>query len=126
MHDLARLHDEYGDVVRIGPNDLTYIDHSLWKEIYGYTPGRPELVKDPRSHDGLGAVPAIVNANTEHHAYLRKLLSHGFSDKALREQEPVIQRFVDLLIRRLGEESLKGEKPLDIAAWFNVSPSMPS
>ncbi len=122
MHDLVKLHDEYGEVLRIGPNELTYINPSVWKEIYGYNSGRPELVKDPRTHDGMGTVPAIINANTEHHAYLRKLLSHGFSDKALREQEPVIQEFVDLLIRRLGEESSKGDKPLDMAIWFNVSP----
>jgi cytochrome P450 len=122
IFDVLKLHNEYGEVVRIAPDQLLYIDPSVWKDIYRHNHGRPELRKDPRTHDGQPA-GSLINAGTAHHAFLRKQLSPGFSDKALREQEPVIQRFVDLLIRKLGDASHGGQQAVDIAAWFNVSPS---
>jgi cytochrome P450 len=120
-HHLLELHNRYGEVVRVGPNDLTYINPEAWNDIYAHRSGRQELRKDPRVHDKMGDIPSIINANTEKHASLRKMLSPGFSDKALRDQEPVIQQYVDLLVRRLEEESMDGNKSMDIAAWFNVS-----
>lgn len=32
---IKRLHDEYGMVVRIAPNELSYIDPRAWGDIYG-------------------------------------------------------------------------------------------
>jgi cytochrome P450 len=41
------------------------------------------------------------------HGRQRRILSHAFSDKALREQEGVLQSYVDLLISRLRDISAK-------------------
>ena len=35
---------------------------------------------------------------------MRKLLSHGFTKRALKSQEPIIQSYVSLLIERLQEQ----------------------
>ena len=50
------------------------------------------------------------------HGRQRRLLSHAFSEKALRDQEPLIKTYVDLLMIRLHENS---DKPQDMVAWFN-------
>jgi len=50
------------------------------------------------------------------HARYRRLLSHAFSEKSLREQEPLIKHYIDLLISRL-HETCKNTQ--DMASWFN-------
>jgi cytochrome P450 len=45
----------------------------------------------------------------------RRLLAHAFSDKALREQEPLVQRYVDLLTLKLAEAG----KEIDVVRWLS-------
>ena len=53
------------------------------------------------------------------HSRYRRLLSHAFSDKALREQEPLIKKYVDLFISGLRENAKNGSQ--DIVSWFNFA-----
>jgi cytochrome P450 len=46
----------------------------------------------------------------------RRNFSPAFSDKALREQEPIMKKYFDLLIQRLHENWVK---PVDIVQWYN-------
>ncbi len=46
-----------------------------------------------------------VDANEKDHARFRRLLAHAFSEKALRDQEPILQTYVSLLISRMHELS---------------------
>lgn len=81
--------------------------------------GRCQLQKDPeiysRDPNGFHSILSVPS-DTEHGRY-RRLLSHGFSEKAIREQESVIQKYVDLLIQRLQKRA--GAGPQDMVAWFN-------
>ncbi|RYC65673.1 hypothetical protein CHU98_g552 [Xylaria longipes] len=118
--DLLRLHNQYGPVVRTAPNELSYINPIQWREIYGYKPtGQVEFPKDAKYHSGVKSDPIILNADRHYHGYIRKLLAHGFSEKSLRDQEPVLKEYVDTLIRRLHEECGNGEQVIDIASWYN-------
>ncbi|KAJ3564471.1 hypothetical protein NPX13_g7829 [Xylaria arbuscula] len=118
--ELLKLHERYGPVVRTGPNELSYINTSQWKEIYGFkSNGQTEFVKDPQYHAAIKPNTSILNSNAQYHGYLRKLLAHGFSEKSLREQESVLKSFIDTLFRRLNEESRNGEQPVDIQRWYN-------
>ncbi|KAI1121838.1 averantin oxidoreductase [Nemania abortiva] len=118
--DLQKLHNQYGPVVRTGPNELSYINPTQWKEIYGYKPrGEAEFVKDPDYHSGLAGDPIIFNADRDYHGYIRKLLAHGFSEKSLREQEPILREYIDTMLHRLHTECQDGERPVDIASWYN-------
>jgi cytochrome P450 len=45
-------------------------------------------------------------------------LNPGFSEKAVREQEPILMGYVDLLIQRLHENS---HSPVDLVKWFNAT-----
>lgn len=56
---------------------------------------------------------------------MRKLLSHAFSDTALREQESTLTPYFELLVTRLTEVS-KGGKPVDLTKWYNYGKSAPS
>ncbi|KAJ5668353.1 uncharacterized protein N7477_006923 [Penicillium maclennaniae] len=42
------LHDKYGEVVRIAPDELSFINGDAWKAIYGTRPGHGQKPKDYR------------------------------------------------------------------------------
>ncbi|EXJ90170.1 hypothetical protein A1O3_03239 [Capronia epimyces CBS 606.96] len=114
-----QAHEKYGEIVRIAPDELAYIDARAWKDIYGPRPGRHEIPKDPNFYlnTSVGDV-SIIGADSVRHGKLRRLLSHGFSERALQDQVPIIQDYVDLFIARLRVLSKKPE-PVDIVTWYN-------
>ena len=127
-----RLHEHYGPVVRLSPNHISFTDIRAWKDIYGRRPppsNAPQdrlLDENPKSKSHYGFFPGIpstiLEASRSEHALLRGALLPGFSDKALRAQEPRIQRYVGLLIRRLrghAESGPGGSATLDMAMWYN-------
>lgn len=77
--------------------------------------------------------PSIIAEDRENHAMLRRQLAHGFSERAMRDQEPIIGSYVDLLMRRLREHCIEedtssavvDEKPrtkpkaLNMTSWYN-------
>lgn len=94
-----------------------------WEDIYGHRLGNPAFPKDPLWHrPQVNGVRSILSANDADHARIRRLLVHGFSDKALREQEPLIQSYVNLFMTRLLEQTSNAEEGtaiVNIAQWFN-------
>ncbi|KAI0484433.1 isotrichodermin C-15 hydroxylase [Xylariaceae sp. FL0804] len=122
--DTQRLHDRYGPVVRIGPDHLSFTDARAWKDIYGHRVGSEshaaEMSKSFVFSKTIRAIPhSIINAGREEHARLRRALSHGFSDGSMRQQEPLIARYVDLLLARLHAECGGGARALNVEAWYN-------
>lgn len=118
--ELLELHRRYGPVVRIAPNELSYNNEEAWRSIYGHR--AMEMNKDK---SGGGYLPdtngheSIVTAfNKEDHQRMRKAVTHAFSDKALREQAPLLQVYFDLFITKLGEQCDAGNV-VDLNAFFN-------
>ncbi|KAF4636467.1 hypothetical protein G7Y89_g1609 [Cudoniella acicularis] len=109
---VARLHERYGEVVRIAPDELSYRASQAWTDIYGHrTPnGLGNLPKETRTRPKeVNGVPSIITANDETHRRMRRLQSHMFSEKALAAQEPLVNGYVDKLISRLHEQARKPE-----------------
>lgn len=121
-HTVKALHNKYGPVVRTAPDELSFItDGQDWKAIYGTRPGHSQKQKDFSFYqDGIDGHPNIIRSNDADHSRFRRLLSHAFSDNSLRGQEPIIQGYVDLLIRRLREMS-ESDKPVDLVSWYNFT-----
>jgi len=118
---ILRLHRRYGPVVRIAPDELAFADPAAWKDIMGHRSGGEEMEKWSKFYrpvSGLGP-PDIVFSGREEHGMLRRQLAHGFSDRSMREQQPIIGKYVDLLIRRLRERGGGGAAALDMTAWYN-------
>jgi cytochrome P450 len=115
---VKRLHDKYGPVVRVAPNELAYTSALAWKEIYGFMPGQPQNPKDLASlpADPHGQSVGILKASDAVHSRYRRLMSHAFSAKALEGQHSLIIPYVDLLIQKLKENAAR---PQNIAAWYN-------
>lgn len=60
---------------------------------------------------------SILNVESDvEHSRMRRVLANAFSEKAVREQEPLIQEYVSLLMRSLHETAEEG--PQNMVAWY--------
>lgn len=116
-------------MVRITPKHLSFTDPRAWRDIYGHqVSGKangPELSKVRAFSFTIDDIPrSIVNADREQHSRFRRALSHGFSAESMRQQEPIIKKYVDLLLRRLHEvaeaQETQGTKTsINAEAYYN-------
>ncbi|KIW81297.1 hypothetical protein Z517_04322 [Fonsecaea pedrosoi CBS 271.37] len=112
---------KYGPIVRIGPNQLSYNSGAAWKEIYFGT-GTHEYLKD--LHRGFG-IPQDPNpkewpmtvSDTPRHRRIRQALLPAFSERARRDQSPLLNSYLDILSLKLRERA--GKAPEDIITWVN-------
>ncbi|KAF2162336.1 hypothetical protein M409DRAFT_27340 [Zasmidium cellare ATCC 36951] len=113
---LREIHLKYGESVRISPNELSFTQSRAWKDIYAAR--NPEFPKDHRrtalSPNGYYS---ILNAPKDEHARFRRLLAHAFSEKGLREQEPRIRQYMDLLVDRLNE-CVRSGHATNMVDWY--------
>lgn len=116
---LHQQHLKYGPIVRFSPNNLSY-NGDIWKDVYGHR--ATAFVKDLTFYgpDMHGDPPGILRAPGPAHGRQRKLVSHAFSDKALRDQESLLKGYVGRLIERLQEVGANGAK-LDMVKWYNFT-----
>ena len=122
--DVRNLHEQYGDVVRISPDQISYIDPEAWKEVYGVRPGQPQRPKDQR-HVSVGpnSTPSLLRTDDYNHSRYRRSLAHGFSEGSLQKQEPIVKGYIDLLIQRLREQ-IKTDHwtaNVDMVRWYNFT-----
>lgn len=127
LHNKLRdLHERYGPVLRVAPSELSFIDVAAWKDIYGHRVGphgnQDENEKWIVAYAGSKTAPrGLLSAPRAEHSYLRRLLSHGFSDRSLRSQESTIRKYADVLIKKLREESDGGRKRVDLNRWYGFT-----
>lgn len=114
-----RLHDQYGPVVRIGPNHLSFTNPQAWKDIYGNRAGGEMPKSKLFTRPVRGAPTSVLNAEHDEHQQLRRALAFGFSDNSMRQQEVTITKYVSLLIDRLRQECDGGSKVMNMASWYN-------
>ena len=88
----------------------------------GHRNAGDEFAKQPKFYRPVAAQDiSLINADREEHSRVRRQLAHGFSDKSMHEQEPLITSYIDLLIKRLNENCAGGSKPLNLGAWYNYT-----
>ncbi|KAF3798974.1 Cytochrome P450 monooxygenase aclL [Colletotrichum gloeosporioides] len=122
-YEMLKLHQKYGPVVRVAPNELSFNTAQSWKDIYDKRKGHSPFIKSEFYDGGNFAAEAhsIVSVrDPDEHAQMRRYLRDAFSDRSLREQEHLISQVIDHFIDRIGEE---GGKPggIDIVMWFNLT-----
>lgn len=118
---MLELHKKYGPVVRVAPNELSYTDSAAVKPIYGHhnaSEGFSEFAKDKKEYlRPPNGVFSMLGANSADHSRFRRLMSHSFSDRGMREMQSRIQDCVGLFIKNLSEQSRKDYQ--DLVQWYN-------
>ena len=112
---IHRLHQKYGPVVRIAPNELSFSDKSVAQQLYSQT---TEFIKASR-YDNFMIPPisVFVMRNIQQVRERRRYLSFVFSWSYLRTIEPVIRQNLKLL-NDVIDQSIG--KPLPVLYWFRL------
>ncbi|RYP08106.1 hypothetical protein DL764_002089 [Monosporascus ibericus] len=89
------LHDKYGTIIRIAPDELSFTEGSAWKDICQPKPGHGPFDKwtiylNPSVN---GAYSILTSPTRQGHARIKRQLNHGFSDRALQAQEAFGESF---------------------------------
>ncbi|KAG6357388.1 hypothetical protein INS49_013265 [Diaporthe citri] len=122
-YEILKLHEKYGPVVRVAPNELSFNTAQSWRDIYEKKKGHATFIKSDFYDGGNFAAEAhsIVSVrDPDEHANMRRYLRDAFSDRSLREQEYLISEVIDRFVERIGEEG-KDKAGIDIVRWFNLA-----
>lgn len=124
--EMLAVHQKYGPIVRVAPNELAVSHESAWRDVMT---GSQELPKWTEYYKVQDPQPTyIMSAPDDEHAAIRRRLGQGFSDRAMREMEPIIQRYITQFSERLqqrcgvaqSKENIKENAVvLDLHKWFN-------
>ncbi|KAK4186767.1 cytochrome P450 [Podospora australis] len=119
---LSSLHGKYGPVVRIAPNELAFISPQAFRDIYGFRGRGHGVFTKSGSYDAAAFTAqtrSIVNErDPAEHARMRKMLAPAFSDRALRDQWPLISAATETLITEI-EKYAKNGQPFDLAQYLS-------
>ncbi|KAF2712060.1 cytochrome P450 [Pleomassaria siparia CBS 279.74] len=123
---LRDLHAKYGDVVRVSPEELSFIDPSAWKDICGHV---TKTNHDSMPHKqwerygrSVNGSYTLLNAPDVHHTRMRKIFNPAFSDRALKQQEPLFIKYADLLVEKLKQSLEKDpERKVDMVRYYNFT-----
>ncbi|KAI3615269.1 benzoate 4-monooxygenase cytochrome p450 [Moniliophthora roreri] len=98
---LQHLHEVYGPVVRVGPNELHFSDPAAYADIYS-SPAK--LPKDPHIYKvhafGLPS-NVFTEVDPKAHAVLKSMLGSFFSRQGILKLEGVIQDQINKLLSQL-------------------------
>jgi cytochrome P450 len=119
-HEVLRLHETYGPIVRLGPSEVSFIDAAAWKDIYSLKRYK-QIERCPKSFPALtpnGAKFDLLTYSPSDHAKYRKILNPSFSEKATKEYEPTIHQNTDNMILKLSTNVHDGNCRINITKWF--------
>lgn len=114
---IKELHEIYGPVLRLGVNEVSFIDEQAWTDIYSYHQSS-SFPKSPYWYRirPNGAYGIMASPNAEHGRF-RRTYAPAFTEKAVRGQETLVLRHTETLVRQLNREASKG-RPVNVVAWF--------
>ncbi|KAF2185987.1 cytochrome P450 [Zopfia rhizophila CBS 207.26] len=121
---LKTFHDIYGPVVRIAPNELSYIDGAAWKDVYANRPGHLPFPRNPTWFKNLKSdePKSIMGSDEEAHSRMRRTFANSFSEKSLKDQSPVIESYAEELMNQLKSPTSGRqwkEKTVDLVQWLD-------
>ncbi|OTB04031.1 hypothetical protein M426DRAFT_73617 [Hypoxylon sp. CI-4A] len=122
-YKILELHEKYGPVVRVAPNEVSFNSPQSWDDIYNFRQGHQTFIKSDFYEGGpfasRGVHSIVSERNVEAHGQMRRHLSHAFSDRSLSEQETLIAETVDKFINAAGRRG-SGKAGYDIGKGLEM------
>lgn len=117
---LQALHEEYGEIVRIGPHQFSTIDPSMIPLIYEGKDAFPKSDKMKVMHnvgpDGR-IIPSMISTNNKaFHASIRKPVSSLYSTSNIMAYEDCVDKTIGIFVRKLSEFAKSGQS-FDFSDW---------
>ncbi|KAF5339288.1 hypothetical protein D9758_013338 [Tetrapyrgos nigripes] len=112
IEQLQELHQLYGPVVRVGPNQLHFNDPQAYADIYSST---SKFTKDPDLYGLFPADDSLFTQTDPRKVSARKpLVAPFFSRQMVLTLEETIQSTVDTLIRQLLKNHSSSQAPANL------------
>lgn len=114
------LHEKYGPVVRVSPNELSFVSVQAREEIYGLRKGGLNMEKSPIFLGAVGHVDGqtgVSLALNEDHSRQRRALGYLFTNTALIQHESLIRIHIHKLVAVLKEMAHRKES-VDFSSWY--------
>jgi cytochrome P450 len=113
---IKEMHDEYGPIVRISPDELHINDPDFIPELMPTTGRKTE--KYPRVLQLFGfSEAAITTKDHDMHRMRRASMSRMFSKESVRRLEPLMQDNLNKLFKRL-QEFQESMRPVSVLPMF--------
>ncbi|KAF9696277.1 hypothetical protein EKO04_005745 [Ascochyta lentis] len=109
VHALDELHRKYGDIVRVGPNEVSVAD---WRQLRKIYTNPKSIVKHSAFYDNgtfVGKHNLFQMSNPAEHAGRRKLSNPPYSLRSAEGLVPLIRQKAEDLARRLVTEANAAE-----------------
>ncbi|KFZ14842.1 hypothetical protein V502_05878 [Pseudogymnoascus sp. VKM F-4520 (FW-2644)] len=118
--EIKRMHEKYGPIVRIAPDELHIDDPEYWQEVYCNSSAARPIDKQEKLQDRFGLPDAIFSTpGAELHRSRRQAMAGFFSRQRLRETQDRVNQLVDRVSQRLSKEYAGCNRVLDIGDMFS-------
>ncbi|KAF2968122.1 hypothetical protein GQX73_g5437 [Xylaria multiplex] len=117
------LHDKYGSVVRVSPDEISFISVEARQEIYGFRKNGLNMEKSPiflgavGAQDGQTGVSLAINEN---HNRQRKALGYLFTNNALIQLENLVTVHIHKLVGILYAKAVEN-RSVDVSSWYTYA-----
>ncbi|KAF2219367.1 cytochrome P450 [Elsinoe ampelina] len=122
MHrENIRVHEDYGPIVRIGPNHVSLADPGSMAAIYGIQTVFKKSEFYPLAeaiYKGRFLPNLFTTQSNEYHAKLKKGAARAFAMDTMIGLESYVDECVELLLARLSEVSAEKRSAIDAVAWM--------
>ncbi|KAK2847613.1 hypothetical protein FQN49_005719 [Arthroderma sp. PD_2] len=99
----------------MAPDELAYTDPQAWQDIYT----NKAALKDPDFYGkNFNGVEEILSADNANHARFRRSFAPAFSERSVKEQEPLITGYVDTMVQNLGAQE---GRPVDMLRQLSLA-----
>jgi len=119
-HYIVALHEKYGSVVRVAPNQLVFNTSQAFQDIYAHRKGGEIFNKDRTLYQmPMGGTDSLVTTiDPSLHARQRKMFAPAFSDRAVRDQEAIVTDNVNRMLEKIdGQRAV--QRDVDMRAYLN-------
>ncbi|SPO04753.1 related to pisatin demethylase cytochrome P450 [Cephalotrichum gorgonifer] len=115
------LHEKYGDVVRLGPNTLSFANPKALKSIYGLNKGfvKSDFYIVQQSVFKGSRLPSLFSTtDNTFHAQFRRCVNSAFAMSALVQYEPFVDNTTKLFLERTSELFAGNPEGCDFTRWL--------
>lgn len=111
--------------MRVGPSILSFVGgDDVWKDIYGFNASKEGGIRKESIFYGqaflFSEVRSLITAQGATHARQRKVLSHAFSDRGLKDHQPMLLDWAEKLTSKLAEKA-NGSSQVDLLKYYNYA-----
>ncbi|KAI8963195.1 cytochrome P450 [Daldinia sp. FL1419] len=116
-----KLHAKYGDIVRLGPNSLSFADPKALKTIYGLNKGFVKsdfYVVQQSVVKGNSLASLFSTTDNNFHAQFRRCVNSAFAMSALVQYEPFVDNTTKLFLKQTERLFAGNPEGCDFTRWL--------